>query len=107
MPSPMMVRELDVGEELKSTITFKVKNDTTGLWVETDPTTVVFKSKSPSDVVTTKTYGIAAEITKVATGVYRCSFVLTAVGDWWYRWTATGTVNTARERRVRARPTEF
>lgn len=107
MPSPLMVRELDVGEEMRSTITFKVKNETTGLWEPTDPTTVTFKFKDPAGTITTRTYGIADEITKVSTGVYRCSFVVTDSGSWWYRWTSTGTVNAARQRMIQARPSEF
>lgn len=100
MPTPAMnVREYDVGDTVRSTATFKVNG------VLTDPTGVTLRVKSPSGTITSRTY--PTDISKTSTGTYQADIDLTANGDWWYRWEATGTVKAARERRLSVRKTEF
>lgn len=101
-----LLKEYDIGEELRSQITFQRKNaqDTYDL---ADPSVVVFKYKAPGGTITTLTYGVDGSLSRVGTGVYRCSFIGSAAGTWKYRWQATGTLVSARERRVNFKPTAF
>jgi len=58
--------------------------------VNTDPTTVTLKVKSPDGSVSTYTYELG-EVTKSAEGIYNKEITPNAVGKWWYRWIGTGT----------------
>ena len=60
--------------------------------VNTDPTTVTLKVKSPAGVTTTYTYA-GATVTKSATGIYYKDLgptILDVPGKWYYRWIGTG-----------------
>ena len=50
-------------------------------------------------MLTAYVYGVASQITRLETGVYRFFFDITAEGDWGYRWEATGAVVAVVERR--------
>ena len=66
-----------------------------------DPDTVLFYLSNPlGQVVASWTKPPDAEITKVSTGYYRCSYVLDYPGDWYYRWEGSGTWDGAAEGRV-------
>lgn len=56
-----------------------------------DPGGLVFKSKSPTGVVATLTYGVDAALVKDAVGQYHVDLTLSAAGTWKYRWECTGT----------------
>lgn len=82
----------DVGDRVRLTHTF-----TNADGANTDPTTIVFKFKTPAGVTTTYTYGVNAELTKVSTGVYRVFISLSAAGIWRYRIEGTGVLEAANE----------
>ena len=61
--------------------------------VNTDPTTVTLKVKSPAGVTTTYTYALS-QVSKSATGVNSKDLgpsIIDAPGAWGYRWIGTGT----------------
>lgn len=100
MPTPAInVKEYDVGDSVRTTALFKVNGTLT------DPSGITLRVKSPSGSITTLTYPTG--ISKNSTGSYSADIELTASGDWWYRWESTGTVRSARERRLSVRKTEF
>lgn len=90
------------GSEVKFTATFK--NDDGD---ETDPSTIVFKIKSPNEDTDSYTYGTDSEVVRVSTGVYSYQQVVSTVGEWFYRWSGDGAVNAAIEGSIHVRPTEF
>ena len=62
-----------------------------------DPTTVVFKVKSPSGAVTTYTYPTDPQLVKQVAGSYYVTVDANVDGQWWTRWQATGTGQAAQE----------
>ncbi len=80
-----------VGQLVRCTATFKNSSD-----VNTDPTAVLVKYKTPTTIVT-KTYGIDAEVVKSATGIYYIDLTLNEEGTWTYRFEGTGAVVAAGE----------
>jgi hypothetical protein len=82
--------EYYIGQTVRITATFKVGG------VETDPTTVTLKVKSPSGVTTPYTYSLA-ELERVSAGVYYKDVALSETGRWSYGWVGTGAVAAAVE----------
>ena len=89
------------------------KNDRLRLWglfqvagVDTDPTTITLKIKTPAAVTTTYTYALG-EITKSATGRYYRDVTLDQVGVWYYRFEGAGAVISAGEENFTVRATQF
>jgi hypothetical protein len=59
-----------------------------------DPTTVGFKTKSPSGIETTYVYGTDSEIAQIDTGDFYAEVTPDEAGRWFYRWYTTGTNKT-------------
>ncbi len=74
--------------------------------VLTDPTAVTLMIIGPDRVTGTYTYA-AAELTKLATGIYYRDTSLDQVGRWDYRFMATGTVQAAADNLLLVRRTDF
>lgn len=83
---------IDVGSEMQFTVAFTDQND-----VPTDPTTVVFRSRSPSGVESTYTFGSSDEIQNPSTGNYTATITLDEAGKWELRWQATGPTFALKE----------
>lgn len=75
----------------------RVSSEFTLSGTDTDPTTVKCFYKDPTGVVTTLTYGIDNALVKDATGKYHVDISASIVGNWWYRFEATGSVVAANE----------
>ncbi len=76
-----------------------------GLAVE--PTTVKFKYKTPSGVITTLTYGVDTEIEKnPTTKEYSIELPADEAGSWIYRWESTGNYQAAAEGRFIVMPSQ-
>ena len=102
MPEPIGTSIFEVGEALRSTCTFKVDGK------ETDPTSVIFKFKTPDDTITIWEYGQGNnDISKLGTGQYRAVMPLEHPGSNYYRWEGTGAAKGAAERRIQVKPTQF
>ena len=56
-----------------------------------DPTTVTFKTMSPSGVEATYVYLTNTEVQKSSTGIYTATFTPNEGGRWYTRWITTGT----------------
>ena len=87
-----------VGTVIYSNATFSDPDDeTVPLDVETgksllDPTTVTCSVRAPGGTVTTYTFGLDDELTRLSEGKYRLTFPLTPVGT--HKWTWTGATVT-------------
>ena len=57
---------------------------------DVNPTTVTFKTCSPSAVEASYVYGTDSEITRTSTGHYVADIVPDESGRWHYRWETTG-----------------
>lgn len=60
--------------------------------IASDPTTVVFKTCSPSQSIKTYTYGAGTIVTKTAVGSYQATVTPDQGGRWSIRWETTGGV---------------
>ena len=67
--------------------------------VDTTPTTVALKVRSPAGTVTTY-----STPTLEATGRYRQDITANAVGEWWFRWEGTGAAEVTGEASFQVRP---
>jgi hypothetical protein len=65
--------------------------------VLTDPTVITFEFKTPSGTSTTYTYGVDAQLVKIAVGKYQVILTASASGIWSWRFAATGTIVAALE----------
>lgn len=50
-----------------------------------DPTTVAFKVMDPSAVITTYSYGTAANVVRLSLGKFACDVNVSSAGTWHYR----------------------
>ena len=75
----------------------RVSSEFTVSGTDTDPTTVKCFYKDPNGAVTTLTYGIDNALVKDSTGKYHVDIFTSVVGNWWYRFEATGSVIAANE----------
>ena len=89
--------------------TFKDGTDTA-----VDPPLINVKVHNPNYVDVTYTYGVDANVEKLAVGVYRCTIKPTIPGMWYYRWEAvdpSASIVTAKEgaeeHRFSVRPSAF
>lgn len=85
--------EFVIGQEITSTVKFR--NKTTGALV--DPTTVIWKWRTPSGVETTYTYGVDSEVTKTGTGEYVGTITILEYGTHASKWKGTGAAVGADE----------
>lgn len=74
------INQYDVGDAVRCTSTFADTNGTA-----TDPDNLFFQWRTPDGTLTTKEYGVDAEVLKVSTGVYACDLNIDADGTWQYR----------------------
>lgn len=58
-----------------------------------DPTTLTLKVTTPALVETTYTYGVHAALVRDGKGKYHLNQVVSALGNWKWRWTGVGVVN--------------
>jgi hypothetical protein len=66
--------------------------------VPTDPTTVTFSVRDPSNVVVAYIWGVDGEVANPSVGRYVLTLAAaTEAGDWFYRCAGTGTVQAASE----------
>lgn len=63
----------------------------------TDPTTVTFVRKEPDDTITTYVFGVDAEVTQLATGIFACTVTVTQAGQERWRYEGTGVCEAAAE----------
>ncbi len=91
----------DIGDLRRLSVLFKDLND-----VATDPTTIIFKIREPDGVLTTFTFGVDAELVKVATGSYHLDFAITKTGRHAWRFEGTGSLQAAEGAEFFARRTE-
>jgi len=92
-----MTNSYDRGDLVHLTATFLANG------FPTDPSGIVFKTKSPSRVVTSYVYGIAGQLVRDSTGVYHIDLRPTEVGKWQYRWEASGAAESAESGRFYVR----
>jgi hypothetical protein len=97
----MAFNTYDVGDKVRVTVNFTDNGS------PIDPTTVVFKWKSPAGTITTKTYGTDVEVVKTSTGVYYSDITPASAGKYDYRFAGTGAVVAASEGLFYVRPSEF
>lgn len=64
--------------------------------VNTDPSTVTLKVKTPAGVTSAYTYALS-QVTRSAAGVYYKDIETTEAGLWRYRWEGTGTCQATDE----------
>lgn len=65
----------------------------------TNPTTTTVKVKDPAGVVT----DLTAQLTTPTTGTKRLDYPIATSGEYWYRFTGTGTAEASEEGRFYAR----
>ncbi len=85
--------DIDVGSDVQLTVEF---TDQDG--VATNPTTVLFRTRSPCGIETTYTYGTSDELQRPSTGNYIATFNVDEAGTWEARWVTTGPTIELRER---------
>lgn len=72
-----------------------------------DPSTVVFKLRSPAPSVTTYTYGVDAEVVRQGPGHYYVDVQFDQAGKWYYRFEGSGDVTAADEECITVERTVF
>lgn len=77
--------KITIGTAVFPTASF---TDDTGL--PANPTTVTFKTISPSGTLATYTYGSSSVVTRPETGTYKAEIYPDEPGRWHTRWEATG-----------------
>jgi hypothetical protein len=60
--------------------------------VETDPSTVHLKVRTPAGVETVYAYGVDVALVKASAANYYADITCSEIGDWWYQWDGTGPV---------------
>jgi hypothetical protein len=100
MPGPVGTKEYDVGDAVRTRVTFKVDG------TPTDPDTVTFKFMDSESTVTT--YVLAdPQVVKESTGIYHVDIPVDLSGTWHYRWAGTGAARGALERSFQVRESKF
>lgn len=87
-----MGQTYDRGDSVRITAEFRSLSGTL-----TDPTTVVFKLRSPRGAVTRLEYGVDTALVRESVGRYYSDVDLNLPGTWCYRWEGTGTLQAAEE----------
>ena len=83
------------GDTVRFSVTFSVSS------VNTDPTTVTFRTRNANRVVRSFTYLTDAEVVRSAVGQYRIDLQLDLPGEHWFRWESSGIAPGASEDRVK------
>lgn len=97
-----MVNAYDVGDLVRVQGSF-----TNAAGAAVDPSVVTTKVKTPAGVVTTYTYGVDAQLVKLATGIYYVDVSATTSGDWHYRFSSTGDGQAAGENKFYVKESAF
>ena len=85
------------GSNVRFSVEFRVP--TTNALV--DPTTVIFRIRTPeTNVITTWTYLVLGSIVRDSTGKYHADYTCDYPGEWPYRWEAAGSYIGANEKYV-------
>lgn len=99
-----MANSYPVGSNVRFSVVFT--EVATGALV--DPTTVIFRIKTPeTGAVTTWTYLVLGSIVRDSIGRYHADYTCDFPGDWYYRWEAAGSHIGAYEKKVCIMDTEF
>ena len=69
----------------------------------TDPTTVTFRAKAPDGTVAAYVYGVAVQVVKESTGIFRFDLLCSLPGTYWVRWEGTGAVAATGETAIDVR----
>ncbi len=80
------------GSLVRLTITFE-----TATGAATDPAVVKAQVRAPQLQITTYTYGVDAQLTRTATGIYVIDVDANQVGTWFVRGFSTGSGQAAEE----------
>ena len=96
----MATNTYDINDVVRVTSTFTVSS------VNTDPSDVHLKIKTPGGITSLYVYSLA-EITKSATGIYYKDIAVDDDGMYYYRFEGTGTVRAASEHSFKIRSSEF
>lgn len=83
------------GDTIRFQVTFSLSS------INTDPTTVIFRTKNPNGVVTSYVYLTDNELIKSDTGIFYIDLALNLTGEHFYRWEGTGDAPGISEGRVR------
>jgi hypothetical protein len=75
--------------------------------VLTDPSGLTFKLQDPDGITTTYVAGTDSALVHDSTGKYHVVATLSKTGRWFYRFTATGTVQGAKEQDLLVLPSVF
>lgn len=92
----------DIGDRIRSSVEFR-----TTAGALTNPTTIIFRYKDPSENITILTYGVDAAVIRDATGQYHVDVDIDEAGTWHYRWEGTGVLVGAVENWFKIRESEF
>ncbi len=82
--------EITVGDVVRVDATFKVDG------TNTDPTTIMFKYRSPAGATVSYENGTDAELVKDATGKYHVDIIPDTAGTWRVGWVGSGDVRSFR-----------
>jgi hypothetical protein len=83
----MTINLYDLGQPVRVTALFEDENGT-----DVDPATVTLSVLSPAGVTTVYTYGGSPDtVTKDSVGNYHADIDAGESGDWFYKWSSTGT----------------
>lgn len=92
----------DVGDKIRGSASY-----TNAAGSATDPTAITFRFRHEDGAATIYTYGTDAELVKNSTGNYHADFSVGTAGFWYYRFAATGTGQSAGEKTIYVRPSNF
>lgn len=86
------MNQFHYGSLVRVTITFE-----TATGAATDPAVVKAQVRDPQSQITTYTYGVDAQLTKTATGIYVIDIDANRAGAWFVRGVSTGSGQAAEE----------
>jgi len=91
----------DIGDRVRLSATFSLNA------VNTDPTTVIVKVRTPRGLETKYTYITDSAVVKDAVGKYHVDVDITESGYWYQRWQGTGAVVAAEEQSFQVNVSKF
>jgi hypothetical protein len=94
-PYRVFSTEVPMGLKVGATATIRTTLRVDG--VATDPTTLQCTVHDPSGTETVYVYGVAPELTRMATGKFELRVECTIEGQWAYKWRSTGAAKGADE----------
>lgn len=91
----------DYGDLVRATVSF------TAAGSAVDPTTVTFQMQNPAGTETAYVYGTDAQLVRSGAGTYYVAVNASSVGQWYVRFSTTGTYQTAIEDSFYVRTSKF